>query len=150
MRVGSKPCAREWWMPNRRTAGCRNARPTAAREFHHNTARNLRSGAATRGVLLGREMLADVLWGSRGGGSRALGDTLFHLDGDHGLIVKGTLARGMLFHCLKQRGHHAVRRLLRATGDHPLHPSAAKHLAGAVACIENAVAEEHQHVARLG
>ena len=72
-----------------------------------------------------------------------------HPDGDDRLVIESFHAGRVLGGGLEERIHYAVRRLARALGNDLLDPAASEEFAFAVARIENAVAEEHEHVTSL-
>src|ERR1700751_898581 len=137
-------------MRNKRTKACQSVPPAASTGSRRSQVRSPPNGAAIRGVLHDRKMPGDVRGRSRGGGSRALRSTPFYLDGNHRLIVERVLAFGKFLDCLKQGCDYTLRGLLRASSNHALHALAPEHLPSLVAGIQNAVAEEHEHVSGPG
>src|SRR5271169_2834132 len=74
----------------------------------------------------------------------------FHLDSHDRLIVERLHASGMLGNRLEDLVDHAVRRLGGTSGHDRFHTLRPKRLSVAVARVENAVAVEHEQIARLG
>src|ERR1700757_4296364 len=72
-----------------------------------------------------------------------------HADGNYGLIVKGFYAGGVLGGGLEEGIDNAGGRFFSALADNLLYPSPSKEFSFAVARIENAVAEKHEHVSGL-
>src|SRR5579884_1821517 len=71
-------------------------------------------------------------------------------DHDDSLIIKGFHARRMLRHCLEKRIHHRRRRFPARFRDDLLNAPSSEQLSLSVSCVQDSVAEEHEHVARLG
>src|ERR1700752_1948881 len=72
-----------------------------------------------------------------------------HPNGDYGPVIKGSQARGVPGYRLEQGIDDTVCRLGRASGNDFFCPSPAEQVPSPAASVENAVAEEHKHIAGL-
>src|SRR6266851_3783460 len=136
-------------MPNRRREECRAARRVRSEGPDRNAAR--RSGARCLGCDRRMREGAPALRLDYGrsfsfGRGRCAAP---YSDGHHGLVIEGFDSGGVFGYSLEEGIHDTVRRTARTLGNDLLHSTSAEQLSTPVAGIQDAVAEEHEHISRL-
>src|ERR1700730_1345806 len=145
MRDRRRAYAHESSMQNKRREACRSARLNSQEKLDHKKARKNRCA-----LHCGMKKLADGPVPGCPSASLALPRTAFNSNRNHGLIVERFLSRRMLGHCFEDQFDNLVGGSIGICGNDLPNPLAAKKFFSPVAGIQNAVAEEYEHVSRFG